>query len=231
MKKELALAVALVAGLMGCDKVADQASSLDASASSQGNIRGVVKVNDDIRYAFLTEANSEAAQVSDPSEFAIEAQGHVAIYKLRSLMGLAADFSQEFTGGEPNPFGMTLWHQSVASFARNLANYCTNEDAIIEINKVETSSSFFGTTFSEDSRNVQLKEEFADNLGKICTQQDDEALEWIWMDLVGFDAFGGVETWINHFGEGADWSGVSAEERVEATLTGMMLSPSFLLNQ
>ena len=32
-------------------------------------------------------------------------------------------------------------------------------------------------------------------------------------------------------GEGADWSGVSAEERVEATLTGMMLSPSFLLNQ
>jgi hypothetical protein len=200
----------------GCTSGPEANSETFANGRPVGEIRGTALVNAQIKRRLLTEESADG--------FQIERVAGPEVFSLRGLLGEYSTGSAhtEFRGGEPNPFGLLLWHQVAARFAEGLGSICAQPQGTRSVK-------FFGTDA------FTLTDAFGDKLAANCEQNLTEAelksnATSLWRAFVGIGASGEENVFASFF-SGADFVPANPSERVTAMVLTMVLNPHFLLEK
>jgi hypothetical protein len=203
------------------DKLQEQDSSLQSNGHAVGEVRGTAFINKQIQNRVF-----DKNQVST-FNFKIQTLAGSQLQTLAHLLGeyVESGTHHEFKGGEPNPFGMLLWHQVIDSFADGLGSYCLNNDDTRVVSFAKTGASF------------TLHQKFSDKLLATCAWGDNLELQQaaakdLWNGFIGYGAKEERDAFVGFFAAtDSAFAMASAEERVSAMITAMMLNPHFLLEK
>lgn len=199
-----------------CTAGPDAKSDVLANGRPVGEIRGTALVNAQIKRRLLTEESAEG--------FQIERVAGPEVFSMRGLLGEYATGSAhtEFRGGEPNPFGMLLWHQVAARFAEGLGSICDQPTGSRTVK-------FFGTgTYT-------LTDGFGEKLAANCAKDLSEAelktnAISLWRAFMGIGASVEEAPYAAFF-SGSEFTAANSSERVAAMVLTMVLNPHFLLEK
>lgn len=201
-----------------CTSAPENHSEVMANGRPVGEIRGIALVNAQIKKRLLTQESAEA--------FQIERVAGQEIYSLRGLLGeySTGGAHSEFRGGEPNPFGLLLWHQVGARFAEGLSKLCDSPQGARNVQFLGTGS-------------FTLTDAFADKLVANCNKDLSETelktnASGLWRAFMGIGAGTEEGPWVDAFAaQGGELTGMSGAERVSAMILTMVLNPHFLLEK
>lgn len=221
-KSKSIFAIGIFALALACSDLSNETTSeTNANGHAVGEIRGTASVNKQILNRAL-----DKGQISS-FNFRIEQLGGNDLLTLAHLLGAYVESGahHDFKGGEPNPFGMLMWHQVSDAFAKGIGSHCKTADA----NRL--------VTFEKTNASFTLHKKFSDRVLAVCNWGDTnelrtEAAKNLWNGFVGFGAAGERKAFIEFFAsETSPFAKVGGEERVSAMITAMVLNPHFLLEK
>lgn len=212
-----AIAAALLV-LPNCGKTAtEEGSELQANGVAVGDVRGTALINKTIRTRLLDQS------AQSTFTFEIERVAGNEIYNMRRLLGQFSEGTAhtEFHGGEPNPFGLLLWHQVLSRFAEGLGRVCDAPDSPT-------------VTFSLGGGSMQLSASYHAKLKDACKLEGDKkaVLSKLWRATVGFGAPAEEAAFVELFAaDGSELLALAPKARMEAMILAMAMNPHFLLEK
>ncbi|WP_394844815.1 hypothetical protein LZC95_48185 [Pendulispora brunnea] len=215
----------------GCQKGTGTDESVGTSEAAAGipvgDIRGTALVNKSLQTRLFDP------QAPTTQSFAIEKLAGDDVERLRSFLGqwVTAGTQSKFQGGEPNPFGLVLWHQVIAAFAKGMGGICDTPGAVDVtfpgVSAPDASPS--GATTAKLHRNVAPK------IAKVCTFEGDDAAKKdaarALFHAVVDDELPEEDAAFADFFAGPDYAQAPGKKRVEAMFTALLLNPHFLLTR
>lgn len=199
----------------------DQGSTVKSNGHAVGEIRGTAFVNKQIQNRALDKNQMSTFN------FRIQELAGNQLLTLAHLLGeyVESGAHHDFKGGEPNPFGMLLWHQVIDGFAQGMGSYCVSNDDTRTV------------TFTKNNAQYTLHPKFHEKLLAACTPTDDVELQTkvakdLWNAFVGYGAAEERDAFAAFFtAPESPFAMASAQERVTAMFTAMMMNPHFLLEK
>ncbi|WP_394851197.1 hypothetical protein [Pendulispora rubella] len=213
----------------GCQKGADESLGTSESAAGipVGDIRGTELVNKSLQRRLFDP------QAPTTQSFAIEKLAGRDVEQLRAFLGqwVTAGTQSKFQGGEPNPFGLVLWHQAIAAFARGMGGVCDTPGTL--------DVTFPGVSTADASPPVattaKLHRNVAPKIAKVCTFQGDDAAKKeaarALFHAVVDDELPDEDAAFADFFAGPEYAQAPGKKRVEAMFVAMLLHPHFLLTR
>ncbi|WP_394831584.1 hypothetical protein LVJ94_34230 [Pendulispora rubella] len=210
----------------GCQRGAGADESVGTSEAAAGipvgDIRGTALVNKSLQTRLFDP------QAPTTQSFTIEKLAGDDVGKLRAFLGqwVTAGTQSKFQGGEPNPFGLVLWHQVIASFAKGMGGVCDTPGTV--------DVTFPGVSGAPASA-AKLHRNVAPKIAAACTFEGDaaakkEAARALFHAVVD-DELPEEDTAFADFFAGPDYAQAAGKTRVEAMFTAMLLNPHFLLTR
>lgn len=219
--KHLALVLAALALTAACRTVnpEDNASIVLSTGRPVGEVRGTALVNELIKTRLLNpeDLNTETFQIEMAAGF--------EIFAMRGLLGQYTEggSSSTFRGGEPNPFGLMLWHQVIAKLSTGIGQSCAQSEGPAQ---VETGNGFYSFNAS-----------FSGKLKAVCAwpatdEEQNAAASKLWRSVMGIGAAEEELAFKAFFvGSESPLKDATREQRVEAMFVAMMMNPHFLLEK
>lgn len=202
-----------------CSRADGPSSDVMSTGRPVGDVRGTALIDKLIRARLLDEGDASALN------FRVEKLGGPEIEQLKALLGQYADGgSSDFRGGEPNPFGMMLWHQVVTRFGQGMGAFCATPDGTDQVTFTYGGSAKLNAAFAKKLRTACAWPEAAD--ARL------DAAQQLWRGVMGY-AVPDEEAAFKELFVGAQspFAGATTAARVEAMFVAMMLNPHFLLEK
>lgn len=208
--------------LLAACRSKEDVSSPHSSGRPVGELKGLAQINVVMRTRVLDPFDARTA------EFHIEKLGGRNVARLAALFGdyQSEGASNEFRGGEANPFGMMLWSHTLGIFAAQLGASCK---APADSAAIVVEDDFDGSV------RFRLNPQLQSILVRLCAQPSSReattnVAQELWMQIMAFDAPFAELTAFRDFAGERHAMGGAAGELVTDSVYGILMSPYFLFS-